>query len=669
MDERFHRICDYIDIANSEKIINMLSSFGDDKATGNRSAGSNASTRASRYLATQFRNIGLRNVTIDSFNRSGWTYKGANIIYRDENGNSKKIVLGGYACSIEADSIDVKVVDGGKGKIDDYKSLGDVTDKLILISIEMWKDFWVSYPAYQAYLKGAKAILVYTKYEVLHEDNLVSQSIGGSAHAPALAITKRDYDILRNLIKKSDSGDITVKLTAHSYVYTHKTSYNIWGEIPGKTDEVIYLIAHYDGYYHSYFDDASGVSTIIGIAKAIIDSGYKPYRTIRIVTHGAEEWGVENSDFDWSVGAYEQITHIHPEWAEKAFALINIDGSFAVPHERNYHIIVSSELKEYVKKSAKPIIRNSGYNYKIETNNSVMSEEFAYAKAGIPCITPRESFYTGIYYTNIYHSSMDSKAFGFDKRTYRLTHILYGKILFDLDNTPVRPMDFYQRFVEIKESINTSITGRLLLSTARRASIYAHELSSKIKQLNMEDTNQMLYEKSKYKRLNIELFGLYKIIQNSFVRLNWRLDVEFPHQNYQMNIALLSKAIKALKNESESLENVVNNYIKPIDMNEYVYDIDKNAYNYFANRAVFENKDTWGYRMISKPNEDLYEVAQSLKAKFNKQNPNVEQEIKVLQEALNRQSLYLKEAVNREIADIYKIIEKMKRIICVINKF
>lgn len=42
---------------------------------------------------------------------------------------------------------------------------------------------------------------------------------------------------------------------------------------------------------YSAYDDASGVATILGIAKAIRDSGYGPEKTIRIICHGAEEWG------------------------------------------------------------------------------------------------------------------------------------------------------------------------------------------------------------------------------------------------------------------------------------------------------------------------------------------------------------------------------------------
>ena len=39
----------------------------------------------------------------------------------------------------------------------------------------------------------------------------------------------------------------------------------------------------------------------------------------------AEEWGVIDSDFDWSAGAYEQIFTAHPEWVGKVIADLNFE--------------------------------------------------------------------------------------------------------------------------------------------------------------------------------------------------------------------------------------------------------------------------------------------------------------------------------------------------------
>ena len=37
------------------------------------------------------------------------------------------------------------------------------------------------------------------------------------------------------------------------------------------------------------------------------------------------EWGASYSQFDWTVGAWEMINHVHPEWVGKTLAFINFE--------------------------------------------------------------------------------------------------------------------------------------------------------------------------------------------------------------------------------------------------------------------------------------------------------------------------------------------------------
>lgn len=62
---------------------------------------------------------------------------------------------------------------------------------------------------------------------------------------------------------------------------------------------------------------------MFGIAKALLASGFTPNNTIVICAMAAEEWGVVDSNFDWSTGAYEQVFTAHPEWVGKVIADLN----------------------------------------------------------------------------------------------------------------------------------------------------------------------------------------------------------------------------------------------------------------------------------------------------------------------------------------------------------
>src|SRR5206468_1311633 len=44
-------------------------------------------------------------------------------------------------------------------------------------------------------------------------------------------------------------------------------SANVWGELPGTSDERIIILAHRDGYFDAASDNASGVATTLGLAE------------------------------------------------------------------------------------------------------------------------------------------------------------------------------------------------------------------------------------------------------------------------------------------------------------------------------------------------------------------------------------------------------------------
>lgn len=239
--EVYKKCCQAIDLNFSENIMDTLGKFGDDKATGNRSAGSKACYDAAKYLYSKFNEAGLTNVSMDKFQVNGWTYKGANLSYKDDKGLLQNIVLWGYASNTKAVNEEVIIVDGGKG------------------------------------------ILVALTWNIEHDDILISSDLEAPAYCSTLAISIKDVNALKDLINANPNKEIKAVFNADSLVEPYADSYNIVGEIQGKSSEVIYLIAHYDGYYHSFFDDANGVSLILGISKAITESGYKPMKTIRII--------------------------------------------------------------------------------------------------------------------------------------------------------------------------------------------------------------------------------------------------------------------------------------------------------------------------------------------------------------------------------------------------
>lgn len=91
-----------------------------------------------------------------------------------------------------------------------------------------------------------------------------------------------------------------VYLKADTRVTPGAKDANIIGEIPGlHPDRLVLLSAHYDSYFAGFQDDNTAVAMMLGIAKALLESGWKPRNTIVVCAMAAEEWGVADSCFDW----------------------------------------------------------------------------------------------------------------------------------------------------------------------------------------------------------------------------------------------------------------------------------------------------------------------------------------------------------------------------------
>ncbi len=642
-----------IDLAFTEELINTISSFGDDEATGNRSSGSAAEADASNYVKSVMEEIGLQNVTVDETTLDGWTYKGANIAYTNADGEEVTVTLGGYATEIVAEDEEISIVYVGQGTAADYEGI-DVTDKLVLLEVNQDEDWWINYPAYEAKIHGARAVIAMTIMEVENLTRISVQDICGPADAPALAISQADYEGIIAAIEATGEGELSVIFNADSTITYDTTSQNVWGEIPGKSDEVIYIIGHVDGYFHSTYDDVSGISTVLGIAKAIIDSGYVPEKTIRIVAHGAEEWGHSGNEYDWAAGAYEEITTIHPEWAETAFALINIDGAYAVQGEDSLGVVTSYELLSFVEESGSVITDDCGYEYIYFSPTGTYTEDFGWSEYGIPTIVAT-SGNDCIYNAGMYHSTMDSFEGGeLDENILLINHQLFGKILLDLDATSVRPMEFTARFDALEESLDTDlVTDEELYALVAQAQETAAALEEMMAQVEASGDADAAVA------LNSELYTLFKTIQDAFLKLDYELNVVFPTEQYQNNIWALDETIAAL--EEGDIETAVDEYLWEIDWAWYSMYFSTETCKYFENQLWENRVGTWGDGMVDYQHCDIDAVTKSLCEKYGT-DADVTEEIAELQELRAQQAEYLATEVEEEKEALVEIIALMEAI-------
>ncbi|MDE5977050.1 MAG: M28 family peptidase, partial [Turicibacter sp.] len=449
---------DSINVDYATYVANTLSQFGSNETLGFRMAGSKAEFETGNFLYEEFKTIGLKNphkehITIDS-----WEFKQGELYYLDQKNKTQKITLSAYTCNCIQENKVLDLVYVGNGTKVNYETV-DVQGKLVLIDLDSYIGCQIGICALQAKQKGAYGIIA-TPIENdknLPTDTITYENFTAPSDIPAFSISFKDAEILKNLLIKSKTSTLSVMLSCYSKIVPNTSSYNIVGEIPGKNpNELILVMAHYDGLFHNFHNGSCGCALLLSLARALIKSHYVPNKTIIFIAHSAKEWGLTDSSFNWSIGGYQQITKNHPEWAEKAFVAINLEG-FVASNTMNYHHIRTSyeyqDLVQYIQK----IVSHCPYKdgCLIDAPTTILSDDFSYSQNGIPSIisyrpSSKEQLLT--YQTNYDHIKNN-----FSSSAFKYCHKLYGTFIILFDQMKVKPLNFEKLFQAFEESLDFEI--------------------------------------------------------------------------------------------------------------------------------------------------------------------------------------------------------------------
>lgn len=635
-------------------VMDALSGFGNSHNFGFRTAGSPAELAAAEYLYSEMLNIGLENVVKFSVTVDSWEFTKAELTIElspdveseDEDANNdveiRSVTMAAYPVQLECEDEEVQLIYAGRGTEADYEDI-DVEGKLVLIDIDQRNDWWINWPAYQAKHKGAVAVIAvstggYFQYSI---DTLGVHDTRGPSDAPAFSITARDGDMLKELIGKSENGEITVKLTSDSKIEEGALAYSVIGEIPGTTDEAVYLIAHYDGFFGGYDNNASGVGAALGIAKALLDSGYEPQKTIRFILHPAEEWGGADSTYGTAEGAYQTINK-HPGWVENAFALIDLDGGITSNYADGIEISASRELMDFVLDVGFDVEGGPFGDFEVVPSVSSQTGDFPYAQKGIPAL---RSGFSGDEekFEDVYHSNMDTRDYFFNEDAILFTQKLYGTYVIELDRAAVKPLNYIIFFEDLLDSIDVNAApGAEALEDAVYMAIDASkDLSGKIEKWSSD------FDPEEAISLNANLERLARSIQDKLISLNCEGEVIFAHERYQSNMTMLRAAVRALR-EGDA-DKAVDEYLSKVDLNRSVLFFDEATYDYFVKRIP--------------DNAELYEVISMIKQKSETEgNRDYLPEAESIDIANISQQKALKDVysqMTKDVISITKMIDRM----------
>ena len=139
---------------------------------------------------------------------------------------------------------------------------------------------------------------------------------------PAVTIRKEDAAVLA----ARDGEAVRVVLSAP--LERDALASNVVATLPGRRAARPLLVgAHHDAWFSGAFDDASGVAVMLALARAFVETGFRPLHPVVFISHTAEEYGIAESSYDWCYGAWHQIAAEHREWSTRAPFYLNVEGS------------------------------------------------------------------------------------------------------------------------------------------------------------------------------------------------------------------------------------------------------------------------------------------------------------------------------------------------------
>ena len=418
------KLADYFSL---EETLAYLQSLFD---LGEKAAGTKEELEATNLIEKEFRKLGLKNVHRELFTAVSRNYKDCQLKILEPSVETVPCVNGGTSVSTPPQGIRADLIDAGFGTAKDYERLEkrgvDTKGKIALIERSDRLTSWPDIPCRLAKDLGVEAV-IYTTF--FSEHRAFRKDAFPFAPIPVVSVP---YEVAQSLRAKMRKQNVKVELKNIVETNEDGVSYNVIGELVGSKypEEIITLTAHHDTWFGGANDNASAVAIILEIAK-ILSENFKPKRTIKFISFGAEESGSKNF-FEWSVGSFEYVNK-HSEEMKNIVANINLD-----PPAFGDTVLLRAtpEMTTFVKESIKNL--DLEMIFKVTKMTQTGTDHWSFVTCGVPSVdfdshTPA--------YEKIYHTNYDTPA---NVSRYLLEYS--SKVILSLtsrlDSVDILPYDF-----------------------------------------------------------------------------------------------------------------------------------------------------------------------------------------------------------------------------------
>ena len=393
-----------------------------------------------------------------------------------------------------------------------------------------------------------------------------------------------------------------------------------------------------------------------------------------------------DSKYDWSTGAWQQVSAVHPEWCGNVVA----DFNFELPahaHGKKDAIRTVYEYADFLES----LLKDTGVGKTVYPEGvavlcpvETMSDDFSMAISGIPSMV--NDFTSGQFMETHYHTQFDNDDC-YDEAVYRFHHELYGCLIMAFDRLAVSPLNFERLFLALRESLDldysekTGADGERLKALTEEAARLGKAVYEQVCRINEDYRRMLLDAKAKQEPERIQKYGqarkyreayrglenilmqIFKKEQDSFVRLDWHDEVCFPQEAVRKNLKLIQTAVECLENGHArcALEAIYG-----IDNNQYAFQFDEKVFRHFTDYVMNQEPGRlqWGAGRIVH-HENLFHLVQLLKGKLEEEDEDFTEELEILKRVEANQLAYylddieyMKHAIEKMIRSLKEITEK-----------
>jgi len=537
-------------------IEDYLTSLGTDPDLGFRIAGSSAEHAASQYVYDELVAMGLSGVAKEPVPVDAWEFEGARVLVSDPEaeGGVREMVASSFAGVPGSDGvITAPLVYVGMGTRQEFDAVGDVTGKLVLCDIEL-DDIWLNFVGHEATLRGAVGVIMTYGENTWPWYAFNDETLGGNDAeydddwVSMVYVAKADGDwlkeqLLAGPVTASMRNDVTLTLAAEEGedIEDGGVGYNVIGVLPGSDPELapVLLCSHLDVHFRAGLDDTGAVANELLTAKAMMESGVQPQRTIIFMFTCAEEYGYTDCWYDWAIGAWYAITQEHPEWAGELAFMLNIE--LMAESDASFLLRCAPDVApflEAVSEASSDVLPN---DFVVEPTPSTWTDQWSFNACGVPTVTTSAG---GPEYDTYYHTNFETKE--------RVDHGYLGgiakwnyRVIQGLDQG-VLPYDMRARGTQL---IKTIKPGRLVRAGVdRKAAMQFKRAAERFRHAALKwNLRKDATPECDVAAVNEKLIALEKVVNETFTgRDSWDFTA-YPHEQPVIDGIYLKQAIKAAK--------------------------------------------------------------------------------------------------------------------------